>query len=126
LRRKEFIPAEQILTSGESFMSVVPIARQPESTSATENEPSPTLRLAAGGTLLAGAVLLLTGKRKAGLALTATGTALALLHEKETTLRWWAALPIFLSNAHRIIGKAEQAMDEVNARKDKLRSMFKK
>jgi hypothetical protein len=107
-------------------MSVVPIPRQPEPTNATENESSPTLRLAAGGTLLAGSVLLLTGKRKAGLALTATGTALALLHEKETTLRWWAALPLFLSNAQRLIGKAEQAMDEVNARKDKFRSIFKK
>jgi hypothetical protein len=111
-------------------MSVVPIPRQPEPahtpTHIAENEPSPTLRLAAGGTLLAGAVLLLAGKRKAGLALTATGTALTLLHEKDTTLRWWAALPLFLSNAQRVIGKAEQAMDEVNARKDKFRSIFKK
>ena len=111
-------------------MSVVPIPRQPEPvhtpSHAEDNELSPTLRLAAGGTLLAGAVLLLAGKRKPGLALTATGTVLTLLHEKETTLRWWAALPLFLSNAQRLIGKAEQAMDELNARKDKFRSFLKK
>ena len=107
-------------------MSVVPILRQPEPSHTTENEPSPTLRLAAGGTLLAGAVLMLAGKRKAGLAFTATGTALTLLHEKETTLRWWTALPLILSNAQRVISKAEQAMGEVNARKDRFRSIFKK
>jgi hypothetical protein len=112
-------------------MSVIPIPRQPQpapdaQNQSAQNQPSPTLRLVAGGSLLAGAVLLLAGKRKAGLALTATGTALTLLHEKETTLRWWAALPLVLENTQRILGKAQQAMDEVNARKERFRSAFRK
>lgn len=107
-------------------MSVVPIPRQPQSAPVAEDQPSPTLRLAAGGTLLAGAVLLLAGKRKAGLALTATGTALTLLHEKETTLRWWAALPFVLNNVQRLVGKAQTAMDELDAHRSKLRNIVRR
>ena len=107
-------------------MSVVPIAPRPESTANSQDQPSPTLRLAAGGTLLAGAVLLLAGKRRAGLTLTATGTALTLLHEKETTRRLWAALPLVLSNAQRLIGKAQIAMDELDAHRQKFRDIVRK
>ena len=107
-------------------MSVIPIPRQPNSAPGTENQPSPTSRLAAGGTLLAGAVLLLAGQRKAGLAVTAAGTAFTLLHEKETTLRWWAALPVVMSSAQRIIGKAQTAMDELDAHRQKLRGLVRR
>jgi hypothetical protein len=107
-------------------MSVVPIPRQPEPAGPAEPQPSPTLRLAAGGTLLAGAVLLLAGKRRAGLAVTAAGTALTLLHEKETTLRWWTALPVVLNSAQRLIGKAQTAMDEFDAHRQKLRNIARK
>jgi hypothetical protein len=107
-------------------MSVTPIPRQTNSASGSDNEPSPTLRLAAGGTLLAGAVLLLAGQRKAGLAFTAAGTALTLLHEKETTIRWWAALPFVLTNAQRLIGKAQTAMDELDAHRQKLHGLIRR
>ena len=112
-------------------MSVIPIPRQPQPASGTpasgaEDQPSPALRLAAGSTLLAGAVLLLAGKRRAGLAVTAVGTALTLLHEKETTLRLWAALPLMLNNAQRLIGKAQTAMDELDAHRQKLRNIVRK
>jgi hypothetical protein len=107
-------------------MSVIPIPRQTNSVPDTESQLSPTLRLAAGGTLLAGAVLLLANKRKAGLVLTAAGTALTLLHEKETTLRWWAALPVVMNSAQRIIGKAQTAMDELDAHRQKLRGLIRR
>lgn len=107
-------------------MSVIPLPRQTERVPQTEGEPSPVLRLAAGGTLLAGALLLLAGKRKAGLAATAAGTALTLLQEKETTLRWWAALPLMLSNAQRFMGHAQDVVDEVNVRKQKFQGVFRK
>lgn len=107
-------------------MSVIPIPPRPELPANSQDQPSPTLRLAAGGTLLAGAVLLLAGKRRAGLALTATGTALTLLHEKETTRRLWAALPFVLSNAQRLIGKAQTAMDELDVHRQKLRNAMQR
>lgn len=93
---------------------------------ANEQESSPALRLAAGGTLLAGAVLLLAGKRRSGLVTTAAGTALALLQEKETTLRWWATLPLILSNTQRVIGQTQGVIHELNARRERLQGFFKK
>ena len=107
-------------------MSVIPIPRQPNSVPDVEDQPSPTLRLAAGGPLLAGAVLLLAGQRKAGLAFTAAGTALTLLHEKEATVRWWAALPLVLTSAQRFIGKAQNAMDEIDAHRQKLHNLVRR
>ena len=93
---------------------------------AGQTEPYPALRLAAGGTLLAGALLLLAGKRRAGLAATAAGTALTLLQEKETTLRWWAALPVLLSNAQKFAGHAQSVVEELNLRKQKFQGVFRK
>ena len=107
-------------------MSVVPMVPAAKTPPTAEPETSPALRLAAGGTLLAGAVLLLAGRRKAGLAVTAAGTTLALLHEKETTLRWWAALPLVLENSQRFIGKAQQAFEGLNARKEQIKSALGK
>ncbi len=114
-------------------MSVVPLPRQPEQVptqsaqaSRSADEPSPTLRLAAGGTLLAGAVLMLAGKRKAGLAFTAAGTALTLLHEKETTLRWWATLPLLLTSTQQWVGQAQSVLEEVNTRRQKFQGIFGK
>ena len=107
-------------------MNVIPLPRQTKQAAQMEEEPSPTLRLAAGGTLLAGALLLLAGKRKAGLAATAAGTALTLLHEKDTTLRWWSALPLLLSNAQRFVGHAQNVVDEVNVRKQKFQGIFRR
>ncbi len=107
-------------------MSVIPIPRQSQSASQLESQPSPALRIAAGGTLLAGALLLLTGNRKAGLTATAVGTALTLLHEKETTLRWWAALPLVLNQAQHFVGKAQTAMDDIDAHRKKLRRLVGK
>ena len=52
--------------------------------------------VAVGGTLLLGSVLLISGKRRAGLMVTAAGTALALLEEQETVRSWWNALPQYL------------------------------
>jgi hypothetical protein len=42
---------------------------------------------AAGGSLLAGGLLLLTGNRRAGLVTAASGTALALLDQQDTSTR---------------------------------------
>jgi|NGEPerStandDraft_6_1074524.scaffolds.fasta_scaffold399191_1 hypothetical protein len=79
---------------------------------------------AVGGTLLLGSVLLLSGKRRAGLVLTAAGTALALLEEQETVRAWWNALPAYLDNAQRLLEEAQKTIDDLSSKRDKLRSLF--
>ena len=108
-------------------MSAAPqLLPAPESQRRANEDPSPALRLAAGGTLLAGAILLLAGKRRAGLVATAAGTALTLMQEKETTVRWWATLPLVLSNAQRVIGQTQGVIHELNARREKFQGFFRK
>lgn len=96
-----------------------------ESNSLTRQEKD-WLGLAVGGTLLAGSVLLLTGKRRAGLVVTAAGTALALLEEQDTVRAWWNALPQYLDDAQRLLNQAQMTIDDLSAKRDRLRSLFRR
>jgi hypothetical protein len=53
------------------------------------NESVDWVKIAACGSLLTGGMLLLTGQKRAGLVLAASGTALAMLDHEETLRRWW-------------------------------------
>jgi hypothetical protein len=81
---------------------------------------------AVGGTLLLGSVLLISGKRRAGLMVTAAGTALALLEEQDTVRAWWNALPQYLDDAQRLLNQAQMTIDDLSAKRDRLRSLFKR
>ena len=80
---------------------------------------------AVGGTLLLGSVLLLSGKRRAGLLVTAAGTALALLEEQETVRAWWNVLPQYIDNAQRLLNQAQTTIEDLSEKRDRLRSLFK-
>ncbi len=82
------------------------------------------MRAGIGGTLLAGSLLLLTGKRKAGLLVTAAGTALVLLEEQDTVRAWWNALPGYLEDAQRMLDQAQTTIDDLTAKRDKLMGLF--
>jgi hypothetical protein len=87
------------------------------------NEPD-WVGMAAGGTLLAGALLMLSGKKKAGLAASAGGMVLTLLDQQETIREWWYTLPKHLDNAQRLLDQAHNTIDDLSAKRDKLRSIF--
>ena len=80
--------------------------------------------IAAGGTFLAGGLLLLRGKKKAGLAVTGSAMALTLLDQRETVREWWKSIPRHLDNAERLLGHAENTIKDLAAKRDKLRSFF--
>jgi hypothetical protein len=86
----------------------------------------PWLKYAAGGTLIAGGILLMTGKHKAGMLAAATGTALVMLDHQETVNAWWVALPALIDNAARILGQVEGVLSSVDAQRAKIRAMVKK
>jgi hypothetical protein len=77
-------------------------------------------RVAAGGTLLAGGLLMLTGNRKAGLVTAASGAALAILDQQETVKAWWGALPFYIDTVQRVLVQAEQTVAEVAAQRERL------
>ena len=86
--------------------------------------PRDWVGLAVGGSFLAGGLLLLSGKKKAGLLVTASAMALTLIDQRETVREWWNTLPGYLDNAQRLLDQAANTIDDLAAKRDKLRSMF--
>ncbi len=80
--------------------------------------------IAVGSTFLGGALLLLSGKKKAGLAVAAGAMALTLLDQQETIREWWNTLPKYLDDAQRLLDQAQATIEDLAAKRDKLRSMF--
>jgi hypothetical protein len=84
------------------------------------------LMYAAAGTLVAGGVLLVTGNRRAGLAVAATGAALAMLDQQETVVACWDALPGYLTEIQDFLSRVQGTVDEIAAQGAKLRAMVGK
>lgn len=84
------------------------------------------MRIGVSASLLTGSVLLLTGKRKAGLLCTALGTALAMLDNKEIVAEWWEVLPNHLSKAQRMLEQTQQTIDDLTDKRDQVMALFGK
>jgi hypothetical protein len=84
------------------------------------------MRIGVGASLLTGSLLLLTGNRKPGLLLTAAGTALAMLENRDVVSAWWEALPQHLQKAQSILDQTQQTIDDLSAKRDKIMEMFGK
>jgi len=81
-------------------------------------------RFAAGGTLLAGGLLMLTGNRKAGLVTAASGATLAILDQQETVKAWWNALPGYIDKVQNVLGQVEQTVSEVAAQRERIHQIL--
>jgi hypothetical protein len=81
-------------------------------------------RIAAGGSLLASALLLLAGKRKTGLVTAAGGTALALLDQQETVKACWDALPGYIDNVQNLLGKVEESVSELESQRARIEKVL--
>lgn len=75
----------------------------------------------AAGSLLVGAVLLITGRRKSGLALAAAGAAVALLENPEAVREFWDQVPRLLRSSQDFLVRIEDFMDELNKQGVRLR-----
>lgn len=82
--------------------------------------------IAVGGTLLTGALLLLSGKKKAGLAVTAGAVVLTVLDQQDTLRGWWSTLPKYLDDAQRLLDQAQNTIEDLAAKRNKLRAMFER
>jgi hypothetical protein len=109
-------------------MVVVPIPNTANETQAEpwapRPEPNHWVRIAAAGTLIAGGILLFNGKRRAGMVAAATGTALAVLDQKETLHSWWRSLPRFLDDASQLLGQVQGVVTDLAVEREKLREML--
>ena len=84
------------------------------------------VRTVAAGSLVTGAVLLATGKRKAGLAVAAAGTVFALLEDPAGVKNAWDNLPDYLEKGHGLLGRFEHFVGELSSQGEKLRTVVEK
>jgi hypothetical protein len=84
------------------------------------------MRIGVGASLLTGSLLLLTGKRKAGLLVTVAGTALAMLEHREVVAEWWDELPRHLEKAQTMLEQTQHTIDDLTQKRDKIFAMFGK
>lgn len=82
------------------------------------------IRVAAAGALATSGVLLMAGKRRAGLVAAAAGTALIVLDQQDTVRNWWSHLPSYLEEVQGILNRAQGAVDELSAQGERLRNIL--
>jgi hypothetical protein len=91
---------------------------------ARSSETLDWMKIGVGCTLLTGSLLLLTGKRKAGLLATFAGATLAALEHKEVVREWWDALPGYLDTAQQMLDQATSTIDDLSSKRDKIMSLL--
>jgi hypothetical protein len=106
------VPLKQTLSDSEIEMSE------------SEAEQLGWVSLVAGGALLAGGFLLLAGRRRAGLLAAASGAALALLDQQETLREWWGLVPGYVDDAQRLLVQVQDTVEDLAAKREKLRQVL--
>lgn len=84
------------------------------------------VRTVAAGSLVTGAVLLATGRRKAGLAIAAAGTVFALLEDPQGVKKVWNSIPDYLESGHTFLSRFEKFVGELTAQGEKFRTVVEK
>jgi hypothetical protein len=84
------------------------------------------VRIAAAGTLAASGVLLVAGKRRAGLLTAVAGAALVMLDQQEVVSQWWSAAPAYLNEIQGMLGRAQIVVDDLSVQGKKLRRVLSK
>jgi hypothetical protein len=80
-------------------------------------------RILSAGALITGAVLLATGKRKAGIALTAVGATAALLEDTEGTKEIWNSIPGYIEQGQQVLTRIERFVEDIAEQGERVRKM---
>ncbi len=91
-----------------------------------KTEPPNWVRIAASGSLVAGGLSLLNGKHRAGLAVAASGTALAMLDQKEVLRALWNEIPYYIDELQRMLTKVQNTVDELSVQREQLHRILSK
>ena len=84
----------------------------------------PWTRSVAAGSLIVSALLLISGKRKSGIAVAAAGAAVALLENPEAVKEAWEAMPRFVRAGQDFLVRVEDFVDELNKQGGRLRDVL--
>jgi len=115
------IPLSESVIEPEGYVE----SRQETSLKEARIDPD-WMDIGVGCTLLTGSLLLLAGKRKAGLLATFAGTTLAILEHQDLVSEWWNSLPGYLNDAQRMLDQATSTVEDLTAKGDQIKSLFTK
>jgi hypothetical protein len=96
------------------------LVREREKASTRQADSQDWINLAAGGTLLAGGLLLLTNQRRAGVVMGVAGATLTLLNHQETVRDWWDQIPTYVEHVQNMIGRVQTSMEELSITRENL------
>ncbi len=82
------------------------------------------VRIAAGTALLASGLLVLSGQKRAAMAVAATGTTLAMLDQQELLRSWWRELPGYIDQVQRMVGRVHDAVEDIAEKREALRQVL--
>ena len=86
-----------------------------------ETESADWITIAACGTLISGGILLLTGKKRAGLIAAASGTILAMIEHEESLRELWDTPPHYVDRARSVMDQVQQTVDKIADRSQSVR-----
>jgi hypothetical protein len=84
----------------------------------------PWTRGVAAGSLIVGALLLISGRRKSGLAVAAAGATVALLENPEAVKNAWDSMPRFVRAGQDFLLRLEDLVEELNKQGVRLRKVL--
>jgi hypothetical protein len=95
--------------------------RSPRVTNMRETDSFDWVKVAACGSLITGSLLLLSGRKRAGLVMAASGTALALLDHEEAIRQWWEAMPGYVDRAQYVLEQVQDVVEDIAKKGESLR-----
>jgi hypothetical protein len=114
-------PAEPPISSTmDSDKQIMKITKQIE----TSLSEIPWTRTIAAGSLVVGALLLITGRRKSALAVSAAGAAVALLENPDIVREAWASMPRVVRAGQDFLVRIEDFVEELNKQGVRVRKVL--
>ncbi len=84
------------------------------------------LRAVAAGSFIAGAALLLTGRRKAALTASGLGAAVILTEDPAAVKELWQRVPDYLQDGHDLLGRLEGVIDGITEQSGRVRQLVRR
>jgi hypothetical protein len=111
---------QRISESTDSDKQIMKITKQLE----TSLSEIPWTRTLAAGSLVVGALLLITGRRKSALAVSAAGAAVALLENPEIVREAWESMPRVVRAGQDFLVRIEDFVEEINKQGGRIRKVL--
>lgn len=84
----------------------------------------PWTRTVAIGSLIAGAILLARGKRRAGAVASVAGAAIALLDHPQEVRTFWRNIPTYIESGKSVLERLEHFFEDLSRQGEKLRKLI--